>query len=210
MQETTTTIQIHQELITAKFEDMAGTPKQHILLIESIKHWYMTSLYLCYLRCCTLPGLAGLCSALGRIRSGLAADPFSLNHRKASNARLGPAKIPQPCVDLVNMTAPAGSLPWTVSTSKLEGLYLSRGVLVRNCWCWVSIKEARKQWHSSEKILNPANIESWDRGRFIQFSYAICLHCARNWQAKILKGTEEHEVQIKFVGILVVAPFRCV
>ena len=78
------------------------------------KVWYMTSIYLSYLISCTLPGLAGLGSVPGRFRPGLAADPLSFSDRKASNSRLGPAKVPQQGVDLINMTSPAGSLPWTV------------------------------------------------------------------------------------------------
>ncbi len=73
----------------------------------------MTSTYSSYLISCTLPGLAGLGSALGRIRPGLDADPFkfSFSGRKPSNSMLGPVKVPQPGVALVNMTAPVGFCP---------------------------------------------------------------------------------------------------
>jgi hypothetical protein len=58
-----------------------------------------------------LPGIFGLPSAPGRFRPGLSANPFDLGDRnlvrKAAHSRLGPAKVPQPGVDLINMAAPA-------------------------------------------------------------------------------------------------------
>ncbi len=54
-----------------------------------------------------LPGIFGLPSAPGRFRPGLIANPFSLGDRKATHSRLGPAKVPQPGDDLINMAAPA-------------------------------------------------------------------------------------------------------
>ena len=54
-----------------------------------------------------LPGISGLSSAPGRFRPGLIANPsrFGLGDRKATHSRLGPAKVPQPGVDLINMAA---------------------------------------------------------------------------------------------------------
>ncbi len=52
-----------------------------------------------------LPGISGLPSAPGRFRTGLSANPFDLGDRKATHSRLGPAKVPQPGVDLINMAA---------------------------------------------------------------------------------------------------------
>ena len=46
-------------------------------------------------------------SAPGRFRPGLSVNPFGLGDRKATHSRLGPAKVPQPGVDLINMAAPA-------------------------------------------------------------------------------------------------------
>ena len=56
--------------------------------------------------CSPLPGILGLPSAPGRFRPGLSANPFGLGDRKATHSRLGPAKVPQPGVDLINMAAP--------------------------------------------------------------------------------------------------------
>jgi hypothetical protein len=53
-----------------------------------------------------LPGIFGLPSAPGRFRLGLSANLFGLGDRKATHSRLGPAKVPQPGVDLINMAAP--------------------------------------------------------------------------------------------------------
>jgi hypothetical protein len=54
-----------------------------------------------------LPGLPGLISAARRFKLELSADPFCLGHRKATESRLRPAKIPHPGVDLINMAAPS-------------------------------------------------------------------------------------------------------
>ncbi len=54
-----------------------------------------------------LPGIFGLPSAPGRFRLGHSANPFGLDDRKATHSRLGPAKVPQPGVDLINMAPPA-------------------------------------------------------------------------------------------------------
>ena len=60
----------------------------------------------------TLPGLPGLPSAPGRFGPGTSANLFGFDHRKSTNTRLGPAKVPQPGVDLiVHMAAPVRD-PW--------------------------------------------------------------------------------------------------
>jgi hypothetical protein len=56
-----------------------------------------------------LPGIFGLPSAPGRFSPGHIANPFGLGVRKATHSRLGPVKVPQPGVDLINMAAPASS-----------------------------------------------------------------------------------------------------
>ena len=52
-----------------------------------------------------LPVMSGLPTAPGRFRLGLSANPFGLGDRKATHSRLGPATVPQPGVDLINMAA---------------------------------------------------------------------------------------------------------
>jgi hypothetical protein len=46
--------------------------------------------------------------ALGSLRPGLPSEPalLSFGHREAAHARLGPSKVPQLGIDLVNMAAP--------------------------------------------------------------------------------------------------------
>ena len=39
------------------------------------------------------------------LRPGFPSDLLSFGHREAAHARLGPSKVPQPGVDLVNMAA---------------------------------------------------------------------------------------------------------
>ncbi len=50
-----------------------------------------------------LPGISGLPSAPGRCIPGLSENPFGLGDRIATHSRLGPAKVPQPGVDLIKM-----------------------------------------------------------------------------------------------------------
>ena len=63
-----------------------------------------------------LPGLLGLPSAPGRFGPGTSANLFGFDHRKSTNTRLGPAKVPHPGVDLIHIAAPARSLASAVST----------------------------------------------------------------------------------------------
>jgi hypothetical protein len=81
---------------------------------------------------CFFAGLSGLPSAPGGFRPGLSADHFRFCDRKPSNSRLGPAKVPQPVDDLMNMAAPAWCRALTVSTPEFEGLLLLCSVLVVN------------------------------------------------------------------------------
>ncbi len=53
-------------------------------------------------------------SALGSLRPGLPSKLLSFGHKEAAHTRLGPSKVPQPGVDLVNMAAPP--LDWASTT----------------------------------------------------------------------------------------------
>ncbi len=82
-------------------------------------------IYLLYLSSSYLEALLCLPSAPECFRPSLPADPFCFCDRKAPNLRLGPAEILQwhPCVDLINMAAPAwcwGLTVLTVSTPEFE------------------------------------------------------------------------------------------
>ena len=71
-------------------------------------------------------------------------------------ARLGPAKVPKPSVDLIYMAASALSLARSVSTAKFEVQ-----ILVWNGGGGVAIKEleAWKEWNPAKDVLNLANVE---------------------------------------------------
>ena len=117
-----------------------------------------------------LPGLPGLPSAPGRFGPGKSANLFGFDHRKFTNTRLGPAKVPQPGVDLIHMAAPARSLARAVSTPEFEGLLLSRSILasVWNGRRVIAMKKARKERHPPKKVLCPTDVEIRDRRGFIQ------------------------------------------
>ena len=68
-------------------------------------------------------------SALGSLRPGLPPELLSFGHREAAHTRLGPSKVPQPGIDLVNMAAPPR---WasTIGTAALKSVLLSAAVLM--------------------------------------------------------------------------------
>ena len=71
-------------------------------------------------------------SALGSLRPRLPSELVSFGHRKAANARLGPSKVPQPGVDLVNMAAPPRGRASTIRIAALKSVLLSAAVLMWN------------------------------------------------------------------------------
>ncbi len=126
-------------------------PQNAVLFSMNIWQVYtrhIPGIYILDLFCRHLAGLPGLPSALGCLGPGLSADPFRFGYWKSSNPRLGPSKVPQPVIDLIDMAAPAGCRALTISTPDLpefEGLLLSSSVRVRNIKCGVAIKNARKE-----------------------------------------------------------------
>jgi hypothetical protein len=71
-------------------------------------------------------------SALGSLRPRLSSELVSFGHRKAAHARLGPSKVPQPGVDLLNMAAPPRGRASTIRTAALKSVLLSAAVLMWN------------------------------------------------------------------------------
>ena len=71
-------------------------------------------------------------SAFGSLKQGLPSELVSFGHREAAHARLGPSKVPQPGVDLVNMAAPPRVRASTIGTAALKSVLLSAAVLVWN------------------------------------------------------------------------------
>ncbi len=87
------------------------TLKRHDLLSHRIYQGYtryIPCIYQTYTirRSLASPPRLSCSSALGSLRPGLPSDLLSLGHWEAAHARLGPSKVPQPGVDLVNMAAP--------------------------------------------------------------------------------------------------------
>jgi hypothetical protein len=71
-------------------------------------------------------------SAFGSLRPGLPSELLSFGLREATHARLGPSKVPQPGIDLVNMAAPPRGWASTIGTAALKSVLLSAAVLMWN------------------------------------------------------------------------------
>jgi hypothetical protein len=71
-------------------------------------------------------------STLGSLGPGLPSDLLCFGHREAAHARLGPSKVPQPGVDLVNMAAPPRGRARAIGTAALKSVPLSAAVLMWN------------------------------------------------------------------------------
>ena len=83
--------------------------KRHDLLSDKIYHvysWYIPCIYYAYTMRWSLASPLSCPSALGSLRPGLPSELFSFGHREVAHTRLGPSKVPQTGVDLVNMAAP--------------------------------------------------------------------------------------------------------
>ena len=80
--------------------------KRHDLLSDKIYQgylWYIPCIYYAYTLRWSLASPLSCPSALGSLRPGLPSELVSFGH---AHARLGPSKVPQPGVDVVNMAAP--------------------------------------------------------------------------------------------------------
>ncbi len=83
--------------------------KRHDLLSDKIYHVYsryIPCIYYAYTMRWSLASPLSCPSALGSLRPGLPLKLLSFGHREVAHTRLGPSKLPQPGVDLVNMAAP--------------------------------------------------------------------------------------------------------
>jgi hypothetical protein len=113
------------------------TNKRHDLLsgrIYKVYSRYMTSIYYSYTMRRSLASPLSCPSALGSLRPRLPSELLSFGHREASHARLGPSKVPQPGVDLVNMAAPprGHGRASTIGTAALKSVPLTANVLMWN------------------------------------------------------------------------------
>ncbi len=109
--------------------------KRHDLLsdrINQVYSWYIPCIYYAYTMRWSLASPLSCPSALGSLRPGLPSELLSFGHREAAHARLGPSKVPQPGVDLVNMAAPPRGWASTIGTAALKSVLLSAAVLMWN------------------------------------------------------------------------------
>ena len=132
--------------------------KRHDLLSDRIYQVYtryIPGIYYAYTMWKSLPSLLSCPSALGSLRPGLPPDLLSFGHREAAHARLGPSKVPQPGVDLVNMAAPPRGRASTIGTAVLKSVLLSAAVLMWNSRGCISVQKAWNERNSAKKILWP-------------------------------------------------------
>jgi len=83
--------------------------KRHDLLsdrINNVYFRYIPCIYYAYTIRMSLASPLSCPSALGSLRLGLPSELLSFGYRGPAHARLGPSKVPQLGVDLVNMAAP--------------------------------------------------------------------------------------------------------
>jgi hypothetical protein len=107
--------------------------KRHDLLsdrIYQVYSWYIPCIYYAYSMRWSLASTLSCPAALGSLRPGLPSELFSFGHREAAHTRLGPSKVPQPGVDLVNMAAPPWGRASTIGTAALKSVLLSVAVLM--------------------------------------------------------------------------------
>ncbi len=160
--------------------------------IDGIYDVYTPCIYYAYTMRWSLASPLSCTSALGSLRPGLQSELLSFGHREAAHARLGPSKVPQPGVDLVNMAA-----RWarTIGTAALKSVLLSAAVLMWNSWGCISIHIAWNEWNSAEDVLNPPDIECGNRWALVYPVNSFRFHDSSSPQAKFLKGAEENQVE---------------
>jgi hypothetical protein len=100
-------------------------------------------------------------SALGSLRPGLPSELLSFGHREATHASLGPYKVPQLGVDLVNMAAPPRGRANTIGTTALKSVLLS--VLYLCGIVEVAFPSRKHGMSSADEVLNPLDVESGNR-----------------------------------------------
>ncbi len=159
--------------------------------IQGIYQVYTTYIP-CLFQSLDSPGLLCGPHSFGSIGPGLPSDLLSLGHWEAAHARLGPSKIPQPGVDLVNLAAPPRGRARTIGTAALKSVPLSAAVLMWNSWGCISVQKAR---NSAKEVLNPSEVERGNRLGLIHPVNSFRFHDSSCPQAKFLKGAEENQVE---------------
>jgi hypothetical protein len=109
--------------------------KRHDLLSDRIckvYSRYISCIYYAHTMRRSLASPLSCPSALGSLRPGLPSELLSFGHREAAHTRLGPSKVPQPGVDLVNMASPPRGRARTIGTAALKSVLLSVAMLMWN------------------------------------------------------------------------------
>jgi hypothetical protein len=171
---------------------------------QSNFHWpvvydrYITGLCMSYVNislCCTFPGPPGLPGALCRVTPAPLADLLRFSNRETCNTRLWPAKVPKP--SLTSYTWLPLRDPWPGPSAQPNSKSRPCRVLVWNDGGGVAIKEAWKEWNPAKEVLNLANVERRNGWWLIKLSDSVRLDGASESQAKVLKGAEKHQVELK-------------
>jgi hypothetical protein len=129
-------LEIHHNVLIIAFQDnYLIALKRHDLLsdrIYKVYTRYIICIYYAYTMRRSLASLLNCPSALGSLRPGLPSELLSFGHREAAHARLGPSKVPQQGVDLVNLAAPSLGRARSISTAALQSVPLSAAVRMWN------------------------------------------------------------------------------
>jgi hypothetical protein len=134
-------------------------------------------------------------SALGSLWPRLSSDLLSFGHRKAAHARLGPSKVPQPGVDLVNMAVPPWGRAHTICTVALKSVQLSAAVLMWNSLGCISVQKAWNERDSAEEVVNSSDAERGNGWGHVYPVNSFWIHDSSCPQAKFVKGAKENKVK---------------
>jgi len=118
----------------------------------------------------------------------------SLIDCQASQARLTTPKLPQPCVNLIDIAATPSIRCSCVSTAHRETCTPILAVLVRDCWSSVTIQKAGHQGDSANHVLGIGHVEARCWGWFVQLDHPSIFHGPFDGQRKLLEGAEENQV----------------
>ncbi len=182
--------------------------KKHDLISDRIYQVctrYIPCIYYTYTMLRTLARPLSCPRSFGSLRSRPPSDLLSFGHREAAHARLGPSKVPQPGVDLVNMAAPPRVRARAIGTAALKNVLLSAAVLMWNSWGCISVQKAWNERNSAEEILNSSDIESGNRRGLVYPVNSLWFHDTSSPQAKFFKGAEENQVELNVFVATVVA-----
>ena len=104
---------------------------------------------------------------------------------QAANVWLATSKLPQPSVNLIDVTASPSILCSCICTSCRETCTLVPAVLVRDSWCRIAIQKQGHQGDSAHHVLGLGHVETRCRGWFVQLNHPSIFHRS----TKVLKKT---------------------